>query len=56
MHRLADLPFDEINKRALKIRPLREDDFIAAFGKIRSPLKTEDLARHAEWNERHGEG
>lgn len=56
MHRLADLPFDEINKRALKTRPLCEDDFAAAFGKIRSPLKAEDRARYAEWNVKHGEG
>lgn len=56
MHRLADLPFDEINKRALKVRPLREDDFTAAFGKIRSPLTAEELERYAEWDGEHGEG
>ncbi len=56
MHRLADLPFDEINKRALKTRPLREDDFVTAFGKIRSPLKAGDLARYVEWSVKHGEG
>jgi len=56
MHRLADLPFDEINRRTLKTRPLREDDFAIAFGKIRSPLTAEDLARYAEWNAKHGEG
>ncbi len=55
MHRLADLPFDEINKRALKIRPLREDDFTAAFGKIRSPLTAEELERYTKWCVEHGE-
>ncbi len=56
MHRLADLPFDEINKRALKTRPLHEDDFVIAFGKIRSPLKAGNLARYVEWSVKHGEG
>ena len=56
MHRLADLPFDELNKRALKTRPLREDDFTAAFGKIRSPLTAEELERYTKWGVEHGEG
>ena len=55
MHRLADLPFDELNKRALKTRPLREDDFTAAFGKIRSPLTAEELERYTKWGVEHGE-
>jgi katanin p60 ATPase-containing subunit A1 len=55
MHRLADLPFDELNKRALKTRPLREDDFTAAFGKIRSPLTAEELERYTKWSVEHGE-
>jgi SpoVK/Ycf46/Vps4 family AAA+-type ATPase len=56
MHRLADLPFDELNKRALKTRPLREDDFTVAFGKIRSPLTAEELERYTKWGVEHGEG
>ena len=56
MHRLADLPFDEINRRALKIRPLDEGDFAVAFGKIRSPLTVEELERYTEWDVKHGEG
>lgn len=56
IHRLADLPFDELEERALITRPLHEDDFAAAFSRIRSPLKAEDLARHLEWNAKHGEG
>lgn len=55
MHRLADLPFDELNKRALKTRPLREDDFTAAFGQIRSPLTAEKLERYTKWGVEHGE-
>nr|WP_303714669.1 ATP-binding protein [Methanoculleus marisnigri] len=56
IHRLADLPFDELKERALITRPLCENDFAAAFGKIRSPLKVEDLERYVEWNAKHGDG
>ena len=56
IHRLADLPFAELKKRVLITRPLCENDFAAAFGRIRSPLKAEDLERYVEWNAKHGDG
>jgi SpoVK/Ycf46/Vps4 family AAA+-type ATPase len=56
IHLLADLPFDELKERALITRSLCENDFAAAFNKIRSPLKADDLERYVEWNAKHGDG
>lgn len=55
LHLLADLPFDELKKRSLKIRALRESDFNGAIEKIRSPVTGEDLERYVEWNREYGE-
>lgn len=54
LHRLAELPFDELRKRALKTRALEMDDFYKAFEKIKSPLTKKDVERYEKWNEEFG--
>ena len=55
LHHLAELPFDELRERSLKVRGLRAGDFEDAFEKIRSPITRSDLRRYDEWNESFGE-
>jgi len=55
LYHLAELPFDELKERSLKVRGLYTDDFEDAFGKIRSPLTRSDLQKYSEWNEKFGE-
>ncbi len=43
MDELADLPFDELKERVLVTRDITNADFEEAFGKIRSPVRKEDL-------------
>ena len=55
LHHLAELPFDELKERFLKVRGLRAGDFEDAFEKIRPPITGSDLQRYDEWNEKFGE-
>lgn len=55
MDELADLPFDELRERVLVTRDITNADFEAAFERIRSPVRKEDLGRYEEWNEEYGE-
>ena len=55
LHHLAELPFDELKERSLKVRGLCTGDFDDAFEKIRSPITRSDLRRYDEWNEKFGE-
>lgn len=54
LHKLAELPYDELRKRSLKTRALEMDDFEAAFKKIKSPLTEKDVERYERWNEEFG--
>ena len=55
MDELADLPFDELRERVLATRDITNDDFEAAFERIRSPVGKEDLERYMNWNNEYGE-
>lgn len=55
LYHLAELPFDELKERSLKVRGLRAGDFEDAFEKIRSPITESDIQRYREWNESFGE-
>jgi len=55
LHLLADLPFDELKKRCLKVRPLMRSDFTGALEKIRSPVTEDDLEHYEQWNSEYGE-
>ena len=51
---LAKLPFEEIRKRSLKIRPLVMEDFEEALRKTKSPLLAGVIERYEKWNEEFG--
>lgn len=54
LYKLAELPFDELKNRSLKIRPLEMDDFYKAFKKVKSPLTKKDIEKYEKWNEEFG--
>ena len=54
LHKLAELPFEELRKRSLKTRPLEMRDFEEAFKKIKSPLTRKDIERYEKWAEEFG--
>ena len=55
LYKLAELPFEELKKRTLKIRPLETSDFDEAFKKVKSPLTEKDIERYEKWAEEFGE-
>ncbi|RLF83324.1 ATP-binding protein [Thermococci archaeon] len=54
LHKLAELPFEDLRKRSLKTRPLEMRDFEEAFKKIKSPLTKKDIERYEKWAEEFG--
>lgn len=54
LHRLAQLPYEELRTKSLKTRPLKEADFRIALGKIKTPLSSESLERHHKWADEFG--
>jgi SpoVK/Ycf46/Vps4 family AAA+-type ATPase len=51
---MAELSFEELQKKTLKAGPLSMDDFTQAIARIKSPLTTEDFKRHESWNKQYG--
>jgi len=51
---MAELPFEELQKKTLKAGPLSMEDFTQAIARIKSPLTKEDLKRHEDWNKQFG--
>ena len=51
---MAELSFEELQKKTLKAGPLSMEDFTQAIARIKSPLMPEDLKRHADWNKQFG--
>ncbi|AEF97204.1 ATP-binding protein [Methanotorris igneus] len=54
LHELAKLPYNELRKRKLNVRPLTNDDFEEAFKKIKSPLTKKDIEKYEKWAEEFG--
>jgi SpoVK/Ycf46/Vps4 family AAA+-type ATPase len=54
LHKLAELPYEELRNRTLKTRPLTMNDFYLAFEKVKSPLTKKDVERYERWNEEFG--
>lgn len=54
LEELANLPFEEIMKKKLNIRPLTLRDFEEAFKKIRSPLTKKEVEKYEKWAEEFG--
>jgi len=55
LYHLAELPFDDLKERSLKIRGLEARDFDDAFEKIWSPITADEIDRYEEWNRNSGE-
>ncbi len=51
---MAELSFDELQKKTLKAGPLTMEDFTLAITRIKSPLTPKDLSQHEEWNKQFG--
>lgn len=51
---MAELSFDELQKKTLKAGPLSMEDFTQAIARIKSPLTPSDLIQHGEWNKKFG--
>lgn len=54
LHKLAELPYEELSSRKLKVRPLVQEDFSEAFERIRSPVTEADILRFEQWNAEYG--
>lgn len=51
---MAELSFEELQKKTLKAGPLSMEDFTQAIARVKSPLTPEDLKRHEEWDKQFG--
>lgn len=54
LEKLAELPYEELNKRKLNVTPLKNEYFEAAFEKIKSPLTKEQLEKYEKWDTEFG--
>ncbi|MFA4826342.1 MAG: ATP-binding protein [Methanoregula sp.] len=51
---MAELPFEELQKKTLKAGPITMEDFTQAIARIKSPLTPGDLKRQEDWNKQFG--
>jgi len=51
---MAELPFEELQKKTLKAGPLSMEDFTESIARIKSPLTPNDLKRHEDWSRQFG--
>jgi len=52
---LANLSYEELMKRSLKVRSLEMKDFYDAFENIKTPLSENDIERYDQWSKEFGE-
>jgi len=52
---LANLSYEELVKRSLKVRSLEMKDFYDAFENIKTPLSENDIERYDQWSKEFGE-
>ncbi len=52
---LANLSYEELMKRSLKVRSLEMKDFYDAFENIKTPLSENDIDRYDQWSKEFGE-
>jgi len=54
IEKYADLSFEELKEKEIKIEALRMEDFEEAFKKVKSPLTKKDIERYEKWAEEFG--
>jgi SpoVK/Ycf46/Vps4 family AAA+-type ATPase len=54
IEKIAELSFNELQKRTLNVEPLTMDDFTQAIAKIKSPLSLDDIKKQEDWNKQFG--
>lgn len=52
--KLAELSFDELKKRTLKVSAIIMDDFTGAIAKVKTPVTAAKLAEYDDWNKKYG--
>jgi len=55
LSQLANLPYDELSRKRLQVRPLMMKDFQNVFETIKSPLTKNVLAKYQQWSTDYGE-
>jgi len=51
---MAELSFEELQKKTLKAGPLSMEDFTQAITRIKSPLTPDDFKKQEAWNKQYG--
>jgi katanin p60 ATPase-containing subunit A1 len=51
---MAELPFEELQKKTLKAGPVTMEDFTQSIARVKSPLTPNDLKRQEDWNKQFG--
>ncbi len=54
IEKYADLSFEELKKKEIKIDTLKMEDFEEAFKKVKSPLSKKDIEKYDKWAEEFG--
>jgi hypothetical protein len=54
IEKMAELPFEELQKKTLKAGPLTMEDFNQAIARVKSPLTSGDLKQQDDWNKQFG--
>jgi SpoVK/Ycf46/Vps4 family AAA+-type ATPase len=54
IEKMAELPFQELQKKTLRTGPLTMEDFIQAISRVKSPLTSDDIKRQNDWDKQFG--
>lgn len=55
LYKLADMPFEKLQEKTLKTRPLTDADFEEGWKNIKSPLTKDNIERYEQWSKENGE-
>lgn len=54
IEKMAELPFEELQKKTLRTGPLTMEDFTKAIARVKSPLSPSDIQGQEDWNKEFG--
>jgi len=54
IEKMAEKPFEELQKTTLKTGPLIMEDFAYAIARVKSPLSPSDIQGQEDWNKKYG--